>query len=368
MTDLVVAPFPRLHDPLGVGDQRPHERDAVGLVLLDDLLGLVGREDAVHGEDGRVAHRLLHRVRRVHAEAVRRVVRAHHADATGADADVEVVDEPQLLVPGCHLGAVVGGETRAVGLLVVADEADAHGDTVADGIAHRRHDLHAEAHPVLERAAVRVGAVVELRREELVEQVPVRALDLDPVEPARDGVARAPDVVVDRLGDVARVHRPRRLHVIGRHRRCDRDLLRPVAQHHRPGVRELDEGVRPVLVHLRGELLVVRDALGIPPVGVVRHLVRGVRCDRRLAGDHRCDLAAGAVGEVPPVPAPVEPGLAPHGVRLGEHREVGAEDHPVAQLERPHPERLEERVVCHGGRLSYPGGCPPRPGVARWWA
>ena len=140
--DLVVAALPRLVAP--TRGRRSSARTSVmpsASWLLDDLLGLVGREDAVHGEDGRVAHGLLDRVRRVHAEAVRRVVGAHHADAADADAHVEVVDEPELLVAGGDLGAVVGGEPGAVRLLVVADEAEPDGDLVADGLAHRRHDL-----------------------------------------------------------------------------------------------------------------------------------------------------------------------------------------------------------------------------------
>ena len=67
-TDLVVAAFARLVHPLGIRDERAHERDAVGLVAFEDAVGLLWREDAVDGEHRRVAHGLLDGVRGVDAE------------------------------------------------------------------------------------------------------------------------------------------------------------------------------------------------------------------------------------------------------------------------------------------------------------
>jgi len=68
------------------------------------------------------------------------------------------------------------------------------------------------------------------------------------------------------------------------------------------------------------------------------------------------DAAAGPIGEIPAVPATEEAGLAPHRVRLGEHREVGAEDQPVAKLHRADGQGLEQvRVLGHGRRLAHLG-------------
>jgi ketol-acid reductoisomerase len=51
-----------------------------------------------------------------------------------------------------------------------------------------------------------------------------------------------------------------------------------------------------------------------------------------------------------------EAGLAPDRVGLGEHREVGAEDQPVAKLHRADGQGLEQvRVLGHGRRLAHLG-------------
>ena len=58
-----------------------------------------------------------------------------------------------------------------------------------DRRAHRLEHLDREAHPILERTAVLVGAEVVLGREELVDEIAVRGVDLDAVEAGVGGVA-----------------------------------------------------------------------------------------------------------------------------------------------------------------------------------
>ena len=106
--------------------------------------------------------------------------------------------------------------------------------------AHRLDHLEREPHPALERAAVLVGPPVGQRREELVQQVAVRGVQLDDVEaggrapagprrrtprgprPAPRRSARAASASPGPTGTVARRHRrPRRLArpgVLGGHR------------------------------------------------------------------------------------------------------------------------------------------------------
>ena len=72
----------------------------------------------------------------------------------------------------------------------------------ADLLGRRPGDLDREPGPVLDRPAIRVGAVVRVRGEELVQQVPVSAVDLHPVRPRGDRGCRGVAEVGDRGLDV----------------------------------------------------------------------------------------------------------------------------------------------------------------------
>jgi len=65
--------------------------------------------------------------------------------------------------------------------------------------AHCLHDLASQAGAVLERPAVAVVALVAQRGEELVEEVPVRGVDLDDPEPC---LKRAPGGAGERAHDI----------------------------------------------------------------------------------------------------------------------------------------------------------------------
>src|SRR5262249_19586044 len=68
-------------------------------------------------------------------------------------------------------GGAPGGGAGAAALLLAAAQPQPAGAAAADSGAHRLQHLDAEAHPVLERAAIGVRAPVAARREELVDQV-----------------------------------------------------------------------------------------------------------------------------------------------------------------------------------------------------
>ena len=113
--------------------------------------------------------------------------------------DVDEVDHPGPAQGRRDLETVrLGQATRHV---LGAAHPDPDDVVVADLLANGLEDLHGEAHPVLERAAVAVRPRIDERRPELVDQVPVR-LELDAVEaaflaPPRGGAERPhhpPDV------------------------------------------------------------------------------------------------------------------------------------------------------------------------------
>ena len=76
--------------------------------------------------------------------------------------------------------------------------------SATDRVAHGLHDRAREPGPVLEAAAVLVGALVQPRREERAQQIAVTEVDLDRVE-AR--VAQHARAVGELLGDASRCRR-----------------------------------------------------------------------------------------------------------------------------------------------------------------
>jgi hypothetical protein len=98
-------------------------------------------------------------------------------------------------------------------------EAVDHDEVGAHGGADAGHDLDRQAHPVLERPAPAVGAAVGVGDEELVEEVALRAHDLDPVVAGLAGAGGGGGDVGDLLLDAGLIEFAGRE---GRDRRLDR--------------------------------------------------------------------------------------------------------------------------------------------------
>jgi len=64
------------------------------------------------------------------------------------------------------------------------------------------HELQDKRAPLLRRTPILIGPFIDIRAEELLRQVPVRAVDLNTVEADRHRVLRGPAVVLDRPFDV----------------------------------------------------------------------------------------------------------------------------------------------------------------------
>ena len=266
---------------------------------------------------------------------------------------VEVVHEPGRLERLGHAQPVV--EAVAEGRVLVEADADAQGNARAHRLAERLEDLDGQPHPLLERAAIRVGALVEVGRGEAAQQPVVGDLDLDPVEPRGHHVAAGCREPVDGRADVAQVHGARRVaarrlgHLGGRPEHLGRLAERGV-----PRVGDLADHARALAMDL------VHDA----PVRLDPGLLPGPD----VVGRHH------ALGHHRHVPVHDEPGTAQrplhvvgpqrlvgHAVVGHDGRVVGLEHDPVAQR---HVRELERGEQPREARRR----CPPRRPPGQWRA
>ena len=272
--------------------------------------------------------------------AVTRVKAARHGGHDGGDA---------RLVP-----ADAGVEDRRAGRLDLLGQGDdllprlpvghevEHREAVDDDevgpgcLADGADDLDGQSAPVLRGAAPRVGAPVGAWREELVEQVALRAHDLDAVVAGLSGQAGAAGVRVDGAPDAARGQGAGRE---GGDRRLER------RRRHGERVVGVAAGVQD-LERDRAALAVygVRDdpvAAGLPARdedGATR-VERPGEVGREAARDDEADAAAGSLGVVGREPVEVLGAVLEAGV----HR---AHDHAVAQRGEAEVEGFEQVRVC----------------------
>ena len=268
-----------------------------------------------------------------------------HGGVVVACRDVERVDQGVE-----HLGEgepVVHRQAALVGLLD-AEPVDQR-EVGADLLAHRADDLEREPRPVLEWPAVLVGALVGLGREELLEQVSVRAVELDGVEPGGDSPARPLAVLVDQARDLVELDRPRRRPERARdvRGRGDRRLVAfGVALRVLPaGVVDLDRNLRALVVHGFGEIRQRADKAVVVDADGVSNGPPDFPVDRCVLEDDEPNAA--------PRPCPVvldEP-LAGLTVRGGELSEDRGLNEPVPQRHAADPALLEEGALAVGGNI-----------------
>ena len=341
-----------------VRDVRPRHADEVELAALDGVPrgGDVLDAGGVHRGDLRLAAHLAGKVE----------MRGGSCPHAGDDArqrllgvepaldDVDEVDQPGRGEPAGDLQPLLAVD--AVLGVLVAGEAEAEDHLGADPLADRLKHLEAEAHPVLEAAAVLVVAPVHQRGEELVEEVAVGG-DLDAVEPGGLHLLGAVGVGADDAGDVPVLHRlgvgaVRRLAHGGR-----REDGQPVVRG--PGgaaaeVGDLDHHRGTVVVALVAERLQPVDGLVAEELDVAERL-RAVGRHHGGAADHgEADATLGLFHVVEAV-------AVLRQAAFGVGRLVRGRDHPVLQRQMLELVRLKQRIGAHklslAARLSGPERC-----------
>ncbi len=159
------AALAHLVDGLGIGDLLARHGDHVGVTQLQDVSGVIGIVDASDRDHRDVDDRFD-----CSGEAFPDPLGVLHVGhvlvglVVGRSFDADVVD---LAGRGDHLRNLLGiADFESAGAEIVALQV--HSDQVVGSYlgAHRVDDAHHDAHPVLQRTAVFVGAVVGERRQE----------------------------------------------------------------------------------------------------------------------------------------------------------------------------------------------------------
>ena len=159
--------------------------------------------------------------------------------------------------------------------VLVAVHLDDHGEVCPTAFLDPRDRLADESAAAGGVPAVFVGAQVTERRQELVKQVPVRAVHFDPVEAGLGGAPSRLANRCDQLTDLRQLQRPRQnvarmiLRKLGDCRWRDRPLVRVSPAGLPPAVAELHCALRRAGVDGVGQALEAED---VPVVPQVEHI------------------------------------------------------------------------------------------------
>ena len=299
LADVVDPAFHQLADEVRVGDVGAGHGDhvdmafghrAAGGVEVGDALGVEDRDVDLALDGAGEEQEGRHRERHVgQHDGVGQMVARLPAQ------DVGEVDQPALRIGAGDGDAVL--VRQAVVDQLVAGHAHADDVVVADRFAAGFKHFDAEAHAVFQAAAVFVGALVDGRAPELVDQVAVGGGQLEAVQAAFLAAAGGGGVVGDDAADVGVFHLLRdgaagRL-ALGRRRHGRQPVLGvpPGAPAH---VGELDHQRRTVPVDAVGELLEEGDDAVVGDGDLVPGRRRAVQRHRGGAAEHgQADAALG---------------------------------------------------------------------------
>ena len=337
--------------PTRIEEHRTSQRDHVRIARRNDRLGLHGIRDEAHGHHRHI-HRLLHAtgkrhlVARPHRDALPRIEAARgHMDHVATVRFQRLRELDGLFQVPTAFDPVGGGQTHG------------HRAIRRECRTHRIEHLEREAHAVLERAAVLIGALVRQRRQELMQKIPVRAVKLDEVEAESRGAngclrksvadTAKPRVVerdrrvitrVERHG--GRRHRLPAMLMIGRQLvttrprhlgRCLAPRMVELDAHHdvRPAAHAFESAAHGLL----GRVVVQAD---VTP----RDTTFGN--DRRRLDGHQGRARHRELAQVDLVPVVHQPVLG----RILAH---GRDHDPVGQFEIAYLDRFEQRRLRHDG-------------------
>ena len=256
-----------------------------------------------------------------------------------------------------------------VGLRLVKRDAEPgrHGGAIANRLARVLDQLAHDPHPVLQRPAVLIAAVVHAGVEELGEQVAVGGVDIDDVEARLDRPQRSVSVPAAQLTDILLID------LAGLARVVDPAVgLGPVAQaiggqtrrevhDHAAAEPQLDPGQGTVLVHRVGHQPVGADIFIVPERGIGEGLVVRGRVDRAEFGVDHAPAAFGldpAHGGEHLRPTPAHAGAMGDLVKAV----LGGDGSDADGVEQNIVPRVSHgRSLCHP-HLSLPSGLPARSG------
>lgn len=169
--------------PAGIVQEGSRERHRIGPVLGDQPFGMFGVVDQADSP-GADIHLLLHLLGKTGLVVGADPDLGRGCGRTRGHADVVAAGRLQ---PPDEFDRIVDGPAR----IVPVGGGNLHPQRLSGGpdVAHGLHDLDHIAHPVVEAAAIGIGPMVRQGRQEGMQEVAMRPVDLEHVEADAQGAA-----------------------------------------------------------------------------------------------------------------------------------------------------------------------------------